>query len=166
MSKNKAKAKSKYELTKEQQQIVNMCIVGGVSPTEFREALDAKIILDGQRRAESQRVAKERTILEKAQDIVYGDRESSYGPPRKNWEDIAGLWNAYFDSIKMRDGVLWATIPGDAKEENSFKITAQDAAQMMILLKVARLATNPSHEDSLLDLAGYVAVTERVRKNK
>lgn len=28
---------------------------------------------------------------------------------------------------------------------------------MMILFKVARLESNPEHEDSLLDVAGYVA---------
>jgi hypothetical protein len=107
---------------------------------------------------------KEKNILEKAGDIVYGAREEDYGAPRKNWEDIAALWNAYFDSIKMRPEVMFTGLPHNECLHHSFRINAQDAAQMMILMKIARLATNQAHQDSLLDVAGYAAVVERIRK--
>jgi len=36
--------------------------------------------------------------------------------------------------------------------------------QMMILLKVARLANDPRHRDSQIDLCGYAALMERIQK--
>jgi hypothetical protein len=36
---------------------------------------------------------------------------------------------------------------------------------MMALMKIARLATNPAHEDSWVDLAGYAACGASVAKD-
>jgi hypothetical protein len=175
MAKAPRKHRERIQLTEDHvlnadlKKIINMCIVGGVTPEELKEALDAKTFLDKQQGATKETIP---TVLDKAKVIVYGDREESYGPPRKNWEDIAALWNVYFNSIKMRPSVV--NLPyvgvGDVTnsmrlEELQFTINAQDAAQMMALLKIARLATNQGHEDSLLDLAGYTAVIERIKKN-
>ena len=79
-------------------------------------------------------------ILKEAEHIIYGDREKTYGSPGKNLRKIADLWSAYLE----RD------------------IRAEDVANLMILLKVARLINTPDHRDSLTDICGYAALIERV----
>lgn len=79
------------------------------------------------------------TILEEAQDIVYGDREQTHGDPGKNLRAIAAMWSPVF-------GVA---------------VTEQQVVMAMILLKVARAINMPAHRDHWRDIAGYVALAER-----
>ena len=81
------------------------------------------------------------SILEAAHVVIYGDREDTYGAPGKNLTKIARLWSAYLET----------------------DIAPEDVAQMMILMKVARLQNSPGHRDSLVDIAGYAALVERIR---
>lgn len=85
------------------------------------------------------------SILKEANAIIYGDREKTYGHPSKNLETIARMWNAYLD----------------AKTTDRNQLNAKDVAGMMVLLKTARLANNPDHRDSLVDICGYAALIER-----
>jgi hypothetical protein len=84
---------------------------------------------------------EKQSILKEANKIIYGDREKTYGHPSKNLKKIAELWNAYLD--------------------NAVCISPKDVACMMILLKVARLKNDPTHRDSIVDIAGYSALIER-----
>lgn len=88
------------------------------------------------------------SILEEAQGIIYGDREKTYGHPAKNLLCIAGMWEHYLFSR----GLLDTNGPG---------LQPEDVALMMALLKISRLANQPDHKDSLVDLAGYAALVER-----
>lgn len=81
-------------------------------------------------------------ILTEAERIVYGDMERTYGTPAKNLNQIARLWSAYLDT----------------------EITAHEVCDMMMLLKLARLQNNPEHRDSLVDIAGYAALKERIQE--
>jgi len=83
------------------------------------------------------------SVLKEANKIIYGDREKTYGKPSKNLETIATMWNAYITA--RSDKVL----------------NAKDVAAMMVLLKTARLANDPSHRDSVVDICGYAALIER-----
>jgi len=83
-------------------------------------------------------------ILEEAHSIIYGDREKTYGHPSKNLKTIATMWNAYLD----------ARVGGGG-------ISAKDVAGLMMLVKVARFANDPSHRDNLVDICGYAALVER-----
>jgi hypothetical protein len=85
------------------------------------------------------------SILKEANTIIYGDREKTYGHPSKNLETIAKMWNAYTS----------------AKNTDNHSLNAKDVAAMMVLLKTARLANNPEHRDSLVDICGYAALIER-----
>ena len=80
-------------------------------------------------------------LLEEAIKITTTDRNKSYGNPEDNFANIALLWTAYLD----------------AKNDACNTINTTDVAIMMILMKCARLATNPSHHDSAVDIAGYAA---------
>lgn len=77
-----------------------------------------------------------REILSDAAVCVCSDRNLMYGEPEDNFDVIAAMWSAYLG------------IP----------VTAADVAAMMILFKVARIATaeKPSR-DSYVDIAGYAA---------
>lgn len=82
------------------------------------------------------------SILEEAHTIIYGDREKTYGSPAKNLQTIADLW-----SVQLT-----------AKYNISVDLTTDDVCAMMISLKLARLTNNPTHRDSIVDIAGYAAL--------
>lgn len=86
------------------------------------------------------------SILDKANEIIYGDREATYGDPGKNLKVIADYWSTYLN----------------AKYGVALRLCAEDVCHMMTLLKVARLGNTPGHTDSLVDICGYTALVERV----
>jgi hypothetical protein len=77
------------------------------------------------------------TPIEKAQDIIVGDREGTYGDPSKNFRVIAAFWQTYLDARQ----------PGP--------LNAKDVCALMALLKTARFAHNTEYEDSVVDAIGY-----------
>lgn len=81
-----------------------------------------------------------RSVMQEAHDLVYGDREADYGDPRHNYEVIAALWSAYLEE----------------------PVTAADVTMMLALMKVGRWVTGKKKRDTLVDLAGYAGVTERI----
>lgn len=90
-------------------------------------------------------------LLQEALQITSHDRNSAYGNPEDNFQHIADRWNLYLEAR------FCGFLEGDRK------ITAQDVGCMMIDMKLARLSTNPSHRDSLVDIAGYAACAEDCR---
>lgn len=87
-------------------------------------------------------------ILDAAANAVLKDRQSSYGPPENSFQAIAQLWAVYLDARLQRhdDGTLTLR-----------PLESHDVAAMLVLLKVARIAINPQHTDSWIDVAGYGA---------
>ena len=84
-------------------------------------------------------------ILEVAEQCVCHDRNEQYGSPEDNFKTIAYLWTNYLNAgSALRPGV-------------GIVIRAKDVAAMMILLKVARVATGSGSQDNWIDLAGYAA---------
>lgn len=82
-------------------------------------------------------------ILDEAKQCVCGNREQDYGTPEESFRAIAQLWGIY---IRERMVIL-----------TDVCFDPEDVAIMMALLKIARLANNPEHMDSWVDLAGYAA---------
>ena len=81
-------------------------------------------------------------VLRKAVETVDGrDKQEHYGPPEEFMGRLASMWGGYL----------------------GMPLKPTDAALMMALLKAARLRTNPDHEDSLVDFAGYARIYERVK---
>jgi hypothetical protein len=81
-----------------------------------------------------------REVLEEAIKSV-DERGKPYGGVEDNFQRIANLWNAHIINRYQQ------VVPLDPK----------DVAMMMVLVKIARLATAPSHPDSWVDIAGYAA---------
>ena len=82
------------------------------------------------------------SLADKAKDIIYGDREKTYGHPATNLKRIAAYWSTHL-------GV---------------SVTPVDVCDMMILMKLARLKNQPDHEDSLVDIHGYNMLKERIKE--
>ena len=80
--------------------------------------------------------------LAKANELISYERDEQYGEgsTAANFATIALLWNAY---LSRRGGA---------------ELNVGDVSAMMVLLKVARLAGSPGHEDSWVDIAGYAAI--------
>lgn len=91
--------------------------------------------------------ATDKTILQEANEVIFGDREKTYGDPTKNLRLIASYWSAHLSS----------------KYKVKLDLTPEDVCGMMILLKQARLANTPTHRDSLVDICGYAALQTRVK---
>lgn len=80
-------------------------------------------------------------ILEAASKVVHAeDMDHDYGKPENNFETIAKLWTTYLEAAVC----------------DCLELNARDVAAMMILLKVARVATNEK-ADHWVDIAGYAA---------
>jgi len=104
----------------------------------------------------SRRISQRRkatTIFQRAENLIYGPRNSDYGHPTDNFKNIANLWKAYLEAIEQR--------PYPIRQLNNL-----DVANLNILQKVARLATNQGHMDSIMDIAGYAGCQERIISQK
>lgn len=86
-----------------------------------------------------------RSALATAGDVVH-HRRLSYGSPKENFQRIADFW-----TIALRDKLT----PGAT-------VSLTDVAQMMRLVKEARLIETPDHFDSLVDICGYVDCQQQV----
>ena len=73
---------------------------------------------------------------------VVRDRRRSYGDPAELFERVA---------------IRWSQVLGT-------KVTAAQVGLCLIDLKLARLANDPKHVDSLIDIAGYAACLREVSR--
>ena len=92
-------------------------------------------------------------ILEAASSAVHAqDAEHDYGKPENNFQTIADLWNTYMEAMC------------DDEELNVY-LSSRDVAAMMVLLKVARVATSEK-ADHWIDIAGYAACGGEIESGK
>ena len=82
-------------------------------------------------------------IIMKAEDLINGDRHSTYGDARESFSSIAKLWSVYL-------GV---------------DVTAEQVAAMMVLMKVSR-QRNSKHVDNWVDIIGYAALGGEIEGGK
>ncbi|HAM24202.1 MAG TPA: hypothetical protein DCM51_01385 [Actinobacteria bacterium] len=80
------------------------------------------------------------SILDEAARLTATEREAAYGRPLDNHLRIARIWTA----------ILGTTV------------TPGQVALCMAGVKLSRLAATPSHRDSVVDLAGYARVYQRI----
>lgn len=88
-------------------------------------------------------------ILYDAAQLITGDRQKDYGPPDENFARIAEHWTVHLKKKLQYDTV----------------ITARDVAELMILLKVARLAQSPT-DDTYKDIGGYAGIGAEIADNE
>ena len=80
-------------------------------------------------------------ILHEAAQVI-AERSKTYGAPDKAMAAIAARW-----SLTL-----------------GHPVTPAEVVLCMIDLKLTRLAHDPRHQDSILDIAGYAAVLHEVTK--
>ena len=85
---------------------------------------------------------RETYILDKAKEAVY-ERPDDHGEPEDSFDKIASMWTAYLDT----------------------EVTASDAANLMVLLNVARNAEGQYNDDNWIDIAGYAENGARLESN-
>lgn len=89
-------------------------------------------------------------VLEEGYKLIHGSRKDDYGHPQQNFKDIARLWSAYLAMIGRTS------------------VTPVDVCMMMQLLKMARCAKQSmpvrDSRDSVVDMAGYVGLLERLEE--
>jgi hypothetical protein len=86
------------------------------------------------------------TVLERAQQLVFGARQDDYGHPADDFGRTADFWTVRFRH-KLKDGE---------------RFTADDVPPAMRLVKESRLVNSPRHRDSIVDIAGYCGTQELV----
>ena len=77
-----------------------------------------------------------KAVLQKASELITGDRDKEYGDAFTNFNDIAQGWSLILKK----------------------QVTREDVALCMAWVKMARLAKNPNHQDSWIDIAGYAGL--------
>ena len=86
-------------------------------------------------------------ILQEAEKCVCGDRDLKYSTPENSFKAIASMWNSYLyaKGLIVNNSDKWKGI------------MPEDVAAMMVLFKMARVATGSYTADSWIDAAGYAA---------
>ncbi|MGI6096478.1 MAG: DUF6378 domain-containing protein [Lachnospiraceae bacterium] len=92
-------------------------------------------------------------ILNEAKRCVCGDRDQQYGSPENSFKAIASMWAGYLEA----KGCVFP---------NGEELSAKDAAAMMVLFKMARVATGQTKADNWIDAAGYAACGGEIESSK
>ena len=82
-----------------------------------------------------------RAICEDALKTINGARQDKYGNPEDTFALIANLWSAYLE----------------------VEVKAENVADMMCLLKIAREKGGKGKRDNMVDLIGYAALGAEMR---
>lgn len=88
---------------------------------------------------------KRSRILDTAKQTICHDRQDQYGNPEDNFQTIADYWQTYLSQRCVGPGV-------------SVDLGPDDVANLMVLLKMARICTGTVKEDNYVDLIGYAAL--------
>ena len=79
-------------------------------------------------------------ILDTAKAMTGGNRDKDYGSPVQNMQETGALWTAYL-----------------ATRGHHVHITGEDVANMMVLLKMARMG-QMHKDDNYVDASAYQAI--------
>lgn len=80
-------------------------------------------------------------VLEKAMEVINGERQDVYGAPENSFKLIGEYWSTYLRNRKSPFNI----------------VDAVDVAVMMTLFKIAREA-NQHKRDNIVDAAGYLGI--------
>ena len=88
----------------------------------------------------------QKTIIEKAADLITKDRQKDYGDIDTNYEKFAAFLNIFLKDVE--------------------KIKPSDAALLMVLLKISRMKQGIFNEDTFSDAIGYLGIAAALRKKE
>lgn len=85
-----------------------------------------------------------KNLLQEVEDIICKERQDTYGAPEQSFDRIADYWSIYLGT----------------------PVTAVQVADMMILLKIARMQGPVYKRDNYLDAAGYSIIAASMLEEK
>lgn len=85
-------------------------------------------------------------VLEKAINVINGDRQDQYGNPEDSFATIGDFWTVYMTHKQKQAGALLGFIG------------KKDVALMMALMKIGREMHGAGKEDNMIDAAGYIGL--------
>lgn len=88
------------------------------------------------------------TILQEADALIHGDRKESYGHCLDEYSRLAELVNPALRS-KLKA-----------------PLEAEDLLLVMVLLKINRHISNPTHRDSKVDASGYIGLIDECQEER
>lgn len=89
-------------------------------------------------------IIRDETVLQEAERIVSGSRQTEYGPPEDSFTAIGRVWGALLQS---------------AYSHSCEDLPPRLVATMLVAFKCVRDAHNPKR-DNLVDMAGYARCAE------
>ena len=96
-------------------------------------------------------MTKRSEVLMAADKLISRGKEKEYGTPRSSMQCFANLCNQF----------LVGKYP-----YGEFNLTAADAAMLLAILKVSRIATSPQFSsDNFIDAVGYIAIASELTAN-
>lgn len=78
--------------------------------------------------------------LERADQIIHGERQDMYGSPEDCFDLIAKYWDVYLS------------------QKTGARLDASDVAILMTLFKIARMSGQKWTPDNAVDACGYLAI--------
>lgn len=87
-------------------------------------------------------------VLEKAMQVINGDRQDQYGNPEDSFQVISDFWAVY-----LKHNRIVSQSPASLG-----LISKKDVALMMALMKIAREMYGAGKEDNMIDAAGYIGL--------
>jgi hypothetical protein len=93
-------------------------------------------------------IERGRAIAEEALRIINGERQDRYGNPEDTFKIIGDLWGAYLRAL----------------EPSMSPILPEDVANMMTLMKMARIVGGKYCIDNDVDLIGYAMLGADMRR--
>lgn len=103
-------------------------------------------------------------VLLEAATCVLQDRNTSYGEPEDNFQNIADLWNTRLQ-IRLRTLGL-RLVDGEGQPVIAGLLKAHDVAIWMIDVKTTRIEHSPEQRDHWSDINGYGACGYQAAINK
>ena len=83
-------------------------------------------------------------LIDKAKELINGERKKDYGDARRCFALTASLWGIYLNR----------------------EVYADDVAVMMMLLKIARMTTGKGTDDCWIDIIGYAALGGELKERR
>lgn len=101
--------------------------------------------------------------LKRADEIINGERQDTYGNPEDSFALIAEHWSTYLRGSVNTNGGCY----GEIMMGCGIELDASDVAIMMTLFKIARMSGQKWHPDNAVDACGYLAIlNDRLRKEE